>query len=601
MTEATALPGRSPEHDEQVRAILASATGYAGKLRAAKELRALDLSWRATAVIHVVANYTLDPLAPLLMLACYERGVSVDVTFADPNRHDVDLHDPSALAGAVGADVVLVSVWLDSLPLAFDESGNLRPDRLCDHLTTLVERLRSTTTATIALTTLRRPLHGAADQVTALSYVNLRLRELEAADDRVVVIDIDRAAHRLGDAATIDNRTWFQFRAPFTVPALDELAADIAHVVFSQTGMLKKVVALDCDDTLWGGVIGEDGLSGIALDPYEYPGNIFWTFQRQLLALQARGLLLVLCSRNEERDVLTVLDTHPHCLIRRDRLAGWRLNWNDKVSNLQSLAEELHLDLDAFVFVDDSPLECAMIREMLPMVDVRAVPARLSDLPILLSDDPALPRRARSQADMTRTLAYHAERDRRTAATSFATVEDFLASLDLKVWVSVADRADVPRIAQLTQRTNQFNLSLKRCSAGDIEELLEDPSTIVLTLRVRDRYGDYGITGLTILREKNGTVEIESLLLSCRVLGRRVEGTFLNEALGAAASRWGEGPVTATYVRTERNGQVETFLVHNGFVPLASPGIQTTYVRNTRRSTSSPQFHVAVVRDCRGC
>lgn len=599
MTKASRARDEPPTPDEQARGILAAAHGYAGKLRAVRELRTLDVPWSATATVHVVANYTLEPLAPLLMLACYQRGVSVEVTLADPDRYDVEVHDPSASAGAVAADVVLVSLWLDNLPLAFDRVGNLCPERLCDHVITLVERLRSTTQGTIAVTTLRPPLHDTAlsDQIAALGRVNSRLRELEAVDDRLVVIDADGPVRRLGGAAALDNRTWFQFRSPFTVAALDELAADVAHVVLSETGALKKVMALDCDGTLWGGVVGEDSLTGIALDPHEYPGNIYWTFQQQLLALQARGMLLALCSRNEANDVFAVLDTHPHCLIRRGHLAAWRMNWDNKVSNLRSIADELRLGLDAFVFVDNSPLECAMVGEVLPMVDVLSVPTRVSDLPLLLRDCPGLPRRARSSADATRTLAYHAERRRQGAAASFQTVDEFLASLGLTIRVDATGQDDLPRLAQLTQRTNQFNLSPRRCSVGEIAALLEDPSRIALALRVRDRYGDYGTTGLSILRETNGTIEIESLMLSCRVLGRGVEDAFLDEALRIATTRWGDGPVAATYVRTKRNSQVEAFLLRNDFVPVNAAATPTTYLRTSRDDAGCRAPHVAVAHD----
>ena len=587
--------------DERVQQLLASsANGFAATVQAARQLRSLDVAWPSSARVHVLANYTLNSLTPLLEVACYRLGVAATITISDPSRYELDTLDPSdALPVPFAPDVVLIAVWLDDLPLAFDASGALQPDRLWEHLVTLVQRLRKTATATIAITTVLPALHtaGFPDQLSAVAKLNMRLCELEETDARVTVIDLDRIVSRLGEPAALDRRNWFQFRAPLTPAALGGLAADLTRVIASRAGAVKKVVVVDCDQTLWGGLIGEDGMGGIALDPHDYPGNVYWTFQRQLLALQQRGLLLALCSRNEEQDVLAVLDAHPNCVLRREHLSGWRVNWDDKVTNLRSLADELHIGLDSVLFVDDNAFDCEMVREVLPMVEVLQVPERLSELPLLLRDHAGLPRRANTVEDNARSDAYQAERERQLSATSFHTIDEFLASLELTATVTRAEPVDVSRLAQLSQRTNQFNLSTRRYGPGDMERFLDDPAVLVMSLRLCDRHGDYGLTGLAILHKSDGTLALDALLLSCRVLGRRVEGVFLREALLAATARWGNGPVTAPYVRTAKNQQVEAFLVKHGFELAPGSSTPTTYTRANCFVRITDADHVEVVRD----
>jgi len=334
------------------------------------------------------------------------------------------------------------------------------------------------------------------------------------------------------------------------------------------------VVAADCDNTLWGGIVGEDGRQGIQLDPHEYPGNIHHAFQRQLVQLVRQGVLLVLCSKNNEADVLEVIDQHPGCFIRREHLSGWRINWQDKARNLEELAAELNLGLDSFVFIDDSPVECGLVRQLLPMVDVLQAPKRVYRLPELLRDYSGFFRLVVTEEDRRRTAQYQAQRQREAERSHAGSLTDYLAGLGLVAEIGPALAEEVPRVAQLTQKTNQFNLTTRRYGEGEIARLHEDPDSLVLCLKAQDRFGDYGLTGVAIVVRKDKSAEIDTFLLSCRILGRRLEDVFLNRVLAAALAAWPVESASAEYLRTRKNAQVADFYERLGFRTTGGDGSQ---------------------------
>jgi FkbH-like protein len=248
----------------------------------------------------------------------------------------------------------------------------------------------------------------------------------------------------------------------------------LRYAVLAARGPLKCVV-LDADNTLWGGIVGEDGLDGLALGP-EYPGSVYVDFQHRLLALQQRGVLLALCSRNNLDDVLAVLRTHPHQLLREAHFAALRVNWEPKSGNLRALAAELNLGLDAFALVDDSPHERAEVAAALPDVEVVPFPAQLVDLPHCLDELPRLEILALTEEDRRRTALYAGERARRAAGGEAGDVEAYLRSLAMVMTIAVDAPRHLPRIAQLTQKTNQFNLTTRRYGEDDVRRMLDDPT-----------------------------------------------------------------------------------------------------------------------------
>ena len=322
----------------------------------------------------------------------------------------------------------------------------------------------------------------------------------------------------------------------------------------------KKCLVLDLDNTLWGGVLGEEGIDGIQIGG-DYPGKAFLYFQEALLQLSQRGVILTICSKNNEQDVLDAWEKNPYLVLKKEHFATYRINWNDKATNIQEMAKELNLGLDSFVFVDDNPTERELIKQLLPMVEVPAFPAQPYELPTFFQTLVAdyFQVYAITDEDQKKTLQYKANASRAQEQRNFGDFTDFLKSLDIQMTIEQANDFNIQRIAQMTQKTNQFNLTTKRYTDADIRQFLQ-AGWQIWCLSVADKFGDNGITGCIMVHD----AEIDSLLLSCRILGKGIEHAFLKTVLSQLRSE-GVGEVKAAYGPTIKNKQVADFYDKNGF------------------------------------
>ena len=566
----------------EAQAILSRADDgrLASCLSAVRALEAGDFPWPARARARILRNFTAEPLSAPLRLSAFRRGIRLDVSLSDYDAYAPEILDPASGLEESGADLAVLALWLGELRLAQGEGGALDAARVIDHVEGLAERLLARGPRRVALNTMLLPRHrlATAKDEIALARINLAILSLAErhGHDRVVAVDLRRLVEELGEAQALDARGAFPHRAP-VAPALAARRAEaLADAIAAAHGAGRKVLALDCDGTLWGGVVGEDGLEGIGLSSNDYPGSAFVAFQEQVIALQRAGVLLALCSKNEEADVLAVLDGHPACRVKRSHVAARRISWASKVESLRSIAAELNVGLDSFVFVDDSAFECAMVREALPMVDVRRVPERACDLPALLAG--AFATSALTAEDRARTESMQAERRRAEASREAPSVEAFLTSLDLVARVGPPDAGAIARVAQLTQRTNQWNLTTRRYGADEIARLAADPDAVLLALEAADRFGAYGLVGVAIARREGAEARIETLLLSCRALGRRLEDVLLAELLAAVTRRFGPVAVRAEYLATEKNAQVARFFDGRGFTLVEESASRRAYL-----------------------
>ncbi|MDQ3065750.1 MAG: HAD-IIIC family phosphatase, partial [Actinomycetota bacterium] len=328
-------------------------------------------------------------------------------------------------------------------------------------------------------------------------------------------------------------------------------------------GRAKKVVALDFDGLLWGGVIGEAGLGGIEIGE-EGVGLAFQDLQRELLKLHDTGVLLVACSKNNPDDAFEVFERHPGMLLRREHFAAERVNWQDKATNLREIAEELSLGLDSFVFLDDSPVERTWVEQACPEVLVPELPADPSAYPAFLRAAPWFARISTTEADQNRAASYREQGRRRQSQQAAVSVEDFLVSLEQEAMIEPVHEGSLARAAQLCQRTNQFNATTKRYTAADLERMIADSDYELFTLAVRDRFGDSGITGLAILHHEGEHAVVDTFLMSCRILGRRLEDAFL-AVLAERASARGATTLVGLFEPTAKNGLAAGFYADRGF------------------------------------
>lgn len=352
----------------------------------------------------------------------------------------------------------------------------------------------------------------------------------------------------------------------------------------------RKCIVLDLDNTLWSGVLGEDGISGIRMSG-DYPGNAFMYFQESLVALAESGVILTVCSKNNESDVLELWDKNPFVKLGPKHISAYRINWENKADNIRGLARELNIGLDSMVFVDDNPTERELVRQQLPEVAVPEFPKRpylLMEFFSGLVSDYFRTYRLTSE-DLDKTEQYKANAQRAAEQSKFADLTDFIRSLDIRMEISTGDEFNIPRIAQMTQKTNQFNLTTRRYSESDIARFINSGDD-VFCVSVSDKYGDNGITGAVIVRKEGITADIDTLLLSCRILGKDIEYVFLNSVLNHLSSE-GIRIVRATYMPTLKNGQVSDFYSKAGFTLVGeSDGIKR-YEKELTDRISIPQYY----------
>jgi FkbH-like protein len=414
---------------------------------------------------------------------------------------------------------------------------------------------------------------GGQDAVAlVLARFNAALREEAGAYTNIRFIDSDDVVRAVGQNAAFDTRFYFRSKAPYTGAYMNELARRIAAAARGFGAHFYKVLALDCDNTLWGGVIGEDLLAGIKLGPYDYPGNIFWRMQHEFAALERQGILLALVTKNNPADVDEVLRKHPDMVLKEARIVAKKVNWEDKPSNLRALAAELNVGLDSIVFLDDSSFECEAVRQQLPMVKTVQVPATLSDYPRVVAGIKALFLAGGIAADSKgKTDQYRQRAGAEELKAQFDTQEDYLASLELKVELSRNARASAARISELSQKSNQFNLTTRRYSVAEIERMMAGDSHAVYSLVVGDKFGNAGLTGVATMRYDGAVAHIENFFMSCRVIGRGVETGIWFRIVADAIAR-GCTELRAEFIPSAKNAQVADFYARLGLPLLSESG-----------------------------
>jgi FkbH-like protein len=385
----------------------------------------------------------------------------------------------------------------------------------------------------------------------------------------VSFLDLDELVMQLGRDNFFDLRLWYSSQFPFSTEGALAVANAVTTLAASIHLTKAKVIVLDADNTLWGGILGEDGINGIALGP-DYPGRVYVAFQKRLLCLQQRGFLLAMCSKNNPGDVEEVLNNHPHQVLKNQHFAAKRVNWLPKPDNLRSIAEELNLGLDSFIFFDDSDHECAAVRHSLPEVDVIQVSRRPAEVSNCLDGLARLEIVSLTAEDLEKTAMYAQERMRKSqleqVTQTGGSIDAYLKSLNMKMAVGLNDSSLVTRLAQLTQKTNQFNLTTKRYSEQDIARMIKSDSHYVYHFSLADNFGDSGIVGLGIVERASAqSAVLDNFLMSCRVIGRLAEQAFLCTIVRHLTAA-GVETLIADYIPTRKNILVENFLPENGFV-----------------------------------
>jgi FkbH-like protein len=543
--------------------------------------------------IALAGNATMDHLVPVLRFYLARHGLRAEVHLSLFGSMRQSLLDPASDLYACQPDVVWVfASWRDLPCKAVPGATTAQADAAVADAAGECEALwRAVRTHAPRAAILQNNADAPAERVfgnlegsapwgrqTLLRRLNSELARRAADHPGVVVFDLDSAAAHYGRERWHDARFWHHSKHPFDLDATGLVAARGAAVVAALRGRARKCLVLDLDGTLWGGVMAEDGLEGIRLGEGA-EGEAFVAFQQYCLDLQRRGIVLAVCSKNDDAVAREPFERHADMRLHLSDFAAFRANWQSKAENLRAIAADLSLGLDALVFVDDHPAERHLVRMALPEVAVPEMPADPADYVATLDRSGWFEAVGFAAEDAARAGLYRDNVQRNELRQSAATVEDFLRSLDMTATVGALDGATVGRIAQLLARTNQFHLTGRRYGEAGLRAWIGDPDRRVFWVRLADRFGDNGLIAAVLLcREKEGaqvgahaagdTLRVDNWAMSCRVLTRGVEEFIACEIL-ATARALGCRRIVGEYVASNRNALVSGLYEHLGFRPLA--------------------------------
>ena len=549
------------------------------------ELSAAPLPSAERARVVLAATFTVDPLTEPLSFLLGETGLELDVEVAPYSQIFQELLDPSRMFGRNrrGINALFVRFedwWRDKTGPTAAASDPVAARKNCDDLIGALRGFSESTSSAIFLAicppspaALAHPetaalLHALRDQLIAgvAGLANLTILQDQSLGEANADVAYDAAGDRLGHVPY----------TPLFYAGLARAIARAAHVLKSPP---HKVLVLDCDNTLWKGVVGEDGVDGIGLpEPY-------LALQRFVVEKKNAGMLICLASKNTEADVIEVFRRRSEMILKLDDIVSMRVNWLPKSENLWSLAKELNLGIDSFVLVDDSPLECGEVESNCPGALVLRLPIE-GDFPRFLSHVWPLDDRATTEADRRRTEMYRENRERDRHRQSASNLAEFMAGLDLRIEIAEPTADERPRVAQLTQRTNQFNFTTRRRTEGEILNLAAEGRRC-LAVQVKDRFGDYGLVGEVIFSAQDGDLVIDTFLLSCRVLGRGVEHTTLRH-LGGVGAGLGLNRVVAPFIPTAKNVPAKQFLESLGAQRETADGVERFILTVERASAIFP-------------
>ena len=558
-----------------------------------------------TIKIAILSSFTIKGLKETLLVKCCESGILPEFYVGDYNQYSQEILDENSRLYQFDPDLIII--FIDTMTILGDhyflpyriseEERRNWLDETYREITSLIQKIKERSSAKILLHNFEVPIFsplGIVENkenfgfIESIQAFNAFLRNGFKDDNQVFIFDYDSFCSKIGKRNIMNYKMYYLGDIKLDFQYIPELCNEYLSYIKPQMSIIKKCIVLDLDNTLWGGIIGEDGLEGIKLGPSP-EGRPFWEFQKYLLSLFNRGVLLAIDSKNNLDDALKVFREHPHMILRENHFAAMKINWDDKISNMMAIAEELNIGVDSFVFFDDDKLNRIMVKDALPEVLVVDTP-----------DDPALCLKTLmeindfnifsiTEEDKKKGQMYAEQRKRKELEHTSKDIKDYLRSLETVVTIEKPNSFNIPRIAQLTQKTNQFNMTTRRYLEEDIMEFLKNGNYLVVSAGVEDKFGDNGITGLIIAEKSRNNWRIDTLLMSCRVIARGVEEVLLayliEEAKKENAVRF-----MGEFIPTEKNIPSKEFYKKNGFEFVKKDGALEIWEYDLKKEYKYPDY-----------
>jgi FkbH-like protein len=529
----------------------------------------------------ILSNSTVDMLAPTLVATAARHGIALELILPAYDQVAQEAMNPHSLINTARPDAVLFALDYRALPLKISPTDGAAAAATIaaalGYLRSLKDSIAKHSNAVCVLQTFAAPvetLFGSLDRAlpgtlrSLIDEVNRGVGQM-ALGDGDVLLDVASLAETVGLADWNDTHLWNMAKFSFCDRLVPLYADHVARTVAAIRGKSRKVLILDLDNTVWGGVIGDDGLEGIKLAQGDAQGEAHLAVQSLALNLRQRGILLAVSSKNTDEIARAPFEKHPEMLLKLDHIAVFQANWNDKATNIRAIAESLSLGLDAMVFLDDNPVERGLVRQLLPQVAVPELPEEPAYYARTLAAAGYFEAVAVSAEDLKRASLYQDNAKRAELQKQVDGVEAYLASLNMTITFKAFDSTGRARIVQLINKSNQYNLTTRRYTEPEVTEAEQDPAVFTLQVRLADVFGDNGMISVVICRSgPPHEWAIDTWLMSCRVLGRKVEHMVLREILKHAAAS-GITKLNGVYVPTERNKLVMDHYLKLGFTQVA--------------------------------
>jgi FkbH-like protein len=551
--------------------------------------------------VAIVSGYTSDPIVSAMRVALLAEGFRAEVYEARFGVYRQEMLSPSSALYAFDPKIILVvspSADIAGMPVGPMSQSDieLELDREVKQWRSLWEELHKHSTAVILQHTFESPdvsYLGIAERSAfwgpARFIAALNERLIAASCGAVHWVDVDYLATTIGRRNWHDPRLKYHGKLAFSSAFLPEYTTLLGAALRSALGYTRKALIVDLDNTLWSGVLGDDGLEGILLGPDTPEGEAYQAFCRYVGDLGLRGVILGICSKNEITNVVEIFERHRHMPLKLDDFAVVRCNWEDKASNLAAIALELNIDVSAIVFVDDNPAECELVRQVLPSVHVVQMDGDPASFIRRLDRERLFDSQGYSDEDIKRSKSYIARAKTATLQASAPDLETYLTSMEMHGRIWRARHEDIPRLAQMEIKTNQFNMTTRRWTAEQIRRFIDSDDHDVFSFQLTDRFADHGLVGTICVRYQGAEVVILSWLLSCRVFSRTCEEFMLSELIKSAIER-GFSRIIGEYIPTDKNKVVANLFTRLGFVAADNDGLFALEISNA----SFPQTYISI-------
>ena len=558
--------------------------------------------------IAILGGATTDFLEQPLKLELETLGLGCALHSSSYNTYVPEMLDAASDSAAFRPDVAVflttpynIADW----PAVGDSQDSVLElvDRICDHWLGLCAAFHSHTNCEIIINNQHLlPARVTGNLGSQLPWDrNSFLRQVNSALGRkapgyVHILDIDTLSSIHGVSKWFDPRFWHHSKQPVSFDCIVPLVRNLASIIGALYGRTAKCLVLDLDNTLWGGVVGDDGVEGLKIGEGNAEGEAFKAFQEYLLQLKRRGMLLAVCSKNEPENALAPFEQLPDMVLRRNDFVAFTANWNPKSEGLVEIARQLNIGLDALVFVDDNPAERALIRQILPEVKVVELSADPAEYPLLLDQSGWLELASLTSEDRDKTEQYRKNAQRSELQMQHSDYDSYLKSLEQRASIGEFEPQQLDRITQLINKTNQFNLTTQRLSRSEVEALMEHPDTLTACVRLADRFGDNGLISVLAGHREAAVLHVDLWLMSCRVFKRGVEYLLANYLFEQAAGL-GLESVLGTYRPTQKNKIVANLYADLGFEECGGEEDGTSYWRLGLKDYRPVPVSITLVED----